>query len=64
MKDFIEFRDPGNVVPPVSGKQFIVAYLGTSVFRSSKMVMLIKTHSNDVYNWFGADALDQDSTIS
>ena len=60
MKDFIEFRDPDNIVPPVSGKQFIVAYLGTDGFRSSKMAMLIKTHSNDVYNWFGADALDQD----
>ena len=60
MKDFIEFRDPGNVVPPVSGKQFIIAYLGTDVYRSSKMAMLIKTPDNDAYNWFGADTLDQD----
>ena len=60
MKDFIEFRDPGNVVPPVSGKQFIIAYLGTDVYRSSKMAMLIKTPDNDAYNWFGAGALHQD----
>lgn len=60
MTDFIEFRDLGNVVPPVSGRQFIVTYIGTDGFRSSKMAMLIKIQSNDAYNWFGADALDQD----